>query len=104
MSFFLGDKFNGSIFVDITGQHEVLKVTFKVVWDSKNNSHRLQSIEVAFRASIKKVISSSSSPSNYNRANGVAGWLAVFVCGNRLLEWLMSLSQKSEVMFASALP
>ena len=31
MWFFLGDKFNGSIIFDITGQHEVLKVTFPVI-------------------------------------------------------------------------
>ena len=35
MLFFLGDKFNGSIFDDIRGQHDVLKVTFKVIWVSK---------------------------------------------------------------------
>ena len=29
--FFLGDKFNGSIFFDIRWQHYVLKVTFKVI-------------------------------------------------------------------------
>ena len=31
MWFFLGDKFNGSIIFDIRGQHEVLKVKFKVI-------------------------------------------------------------------------
>ena len=36
MCFFLGDKFNGSIFDDIRGQHDVLKVTFKVIWVSKS--------------------------------------------------------------------
>ena len=33
--FFLGDTFNGSIFDDIRGQLDVLKVTFKVIWVSK---------------------------------------------------------------------
>ena len=37
---------------------------------------------------------------NYNRANDVAGWPCV--CGNQLPERLMSPSQKSQVMFASA--
>ena len=36
MWFFLDDKFNGSIFDDIRGQHDVLKVTFKVIWVSKS--------------------------------------------------------------------
>ena len=36
MWFFLGDKFNGSIFDYIRGQHDVLKVTFKVIWVSKS--------------------------------------------------------------------
>ena len=44
--------------------------------------------------------------SNYNRANDVAVWpsgrLAGRVCGNRLIERLMSPSPKSQVMFASA--
>ena len=31
MWFLLGDKFNGSKLFDIRGQHEVLKVTFKVI-------------------------------------------------------------------------
>ena len=31
----LGDKFNGSIFFDIRGQHDVLKVNFEVVRVSK---------------------------------------------------------------------
>ena len=35
MWFFLGDKFNGSIIVDIRGQHEVLKVTLPVIRVSK---------------------------------------------------------------------
>ena len=34
--FFLGDKFNGSIFDYIRGQHDVLKVTFKVIWVSRS--------------------------------------------------------------------
>ena len=38
---------------------------------------------------------------NY-RANDVAGRVAVWPCGNRLLERLMSPSPKSQVMFASA--
>ena len=40
--------------------------------------------------------------SNYNRANDVAVLPSVRVCGNRLLERLMSPSPKSQVMFASA--
>ena len=36
MWFFLGDKFNGSVFDDIRGQHDVLKVTFKIIWVSKS--------------------------------------------------------------------
>ena len=36
MWFFLGDKFNGSIFDDIRGQRDVLNVTFKVIWVSKS--------------------------------------------------------------------
>ena len=48
--------------------------------------------------------------SNYNRANDVAVWPCVClvvcpfgrVCGNQLLERLMSPSPKSQVMFASA--
>ena len=36
MWFFLGDKFNGSIFFDIRGQHDVLKVTFEVIRVSKS--------------------------------------------------------------------
>ena len=35
MWFFLGAKFNGSILFDIRGQHEVLKVKFKVIRVSK---------------------------------------------------------------------
>ena len=35
MWFLLGDKFNGSNICDIRGQHEVLKVTFKVIRVSK---------------------------------------------------------------------
>ena len=35
MCFFLGEKFNGSIFYDIRGQHEVLKVRFMVIRVSK---------------------------------------------------------------------
>ena len=34
--FFLGDKFNGSIYFDIRGQHEVLKFKFKVIRVSKS--------------------------------------------------------------------
>ena len=34
--FFLGGKFNGSIYFDIRGQHEVLKFKFKVIWVSKS--------------------------------------------------------------------
>ena len=40
--------------------------------------------------------------SNYNRASNVGGWLAGRMCGNQLLERLMSPSPKSHVMFASA--
>ena len=36
MWFFLGDKFNRSIFFDIKGQHDVLKVKSKVIWVSKS--------------------------------------------------------------------
>ena len=39
------------------------------------------------------------SKSNYNRTSDVA--VRVCVCGNQLLEWLMSPSTKSQVMFAS---
>ena len=54
MCFFLGDKFNGSIFDDIRGQHDVLQVTFKVILVSKSAiAHRLQSTAVAFHAPIK---------------------------------------------------
>ena len=36
MCFFLVDKFNGSIFFDIRGQHDVLQVNFQVIRVSKN--------------------------------------------------------------------
>ena len=36
MCVFLGDKFNGSILDYIRGQHDVLKVTFEVIWVSKS--------------------------------------------------------------------
>ena len=41
MWFLLSDKFNGSKIVDIRGQHEVLKVTFKVIRVSKSRTKHI---------------------------------------------------------------
>ena len=51
---------------------------------------------VADTCNIKK-----KQASNYNRANYVAVCVAGSVCGNQLLERLMTRSPKSQVMFAS---
>ena len=50
MWFLLSDKFNGSTLFDIRGQHEVLKVTFKVIRVSKTTLGAEQSTFMTHRA------------------------------------------------------
>ena len=52
MWFFLGNKFNGSIIFDIRGQHEVVKVTFKVIRVSKTTLGAERSTFMTHRAYI----------------------------------------------------
>ena len=52
MWFFLGNKFNGSIIFDIRGQHDVLKVTFKVIRVSKTTLGAERSTFMTHRAYI----------------------------------------------------
>ena len=52
MWFLLSDKFNGSKMCDIIGQHEVLKVTFKVIRVSKTTLGAERSTFMTHRAYI----------------------------------------------------
>ena len=52
MWFLLSDKFNGSTIFDIRGQHDVLKVTFKVIRVSKTTLGAERSTFMTHRAYI----------------------------------------------------
>ena len=68
-------------------------------WCSLINCNWCVSLDIQSSLALSKYVLLQS---NYNRGSDLAGWLAGRVCGNQLLEWLMSPSPKSQDMFASA--
>ena len=65
---------------------------------TSNRRGRLRMVSSTIRSRPLRSWNTETRTYNYNRANDLAGR----VCGNRLLERVMSPSPKSQVMFASA--